>query len=690
MPARPERPADAAAASPEAVGSVTEERSAALQELLDRIAQQPDFPSLRSSVMAIQRVAHNDHSRVHALAAEIAKDVGASSRVLRLVNTAFYRSAGAGEISSISRAISLLGFRSVAEMTLTLRLIDQLGVGPGQRVRMEMLRTLLAGLLARELHPQIKHEEEAYLAALFQNLGRLLVELHLPEQARQVREAQQADDDWFCAPAEQQASGAVLGQSFSELSVDIARLWGWAPDLREGLRWLPPGPGAARTPVQQLRVVSSVGNDLATLVLSQPQDRWDSACERLLQLRPDHPWLDKNDLRRALTQAQLGLADLARLVGVSMGQALQYGSEASGGPPQSSGRATSASVQAPASAAASDGPQRNAGTESPQRWLYVPAPSAAALKPDSSDAPAPAIGPAAPPPAEASATDAADQTPAETAGLPEGDPEISDGADELTTVAPNPPDEVEAVAALEPGKSADPPNAPPDEARPTAPGVRVAPHASEVAAAAAAAAASVTVRPPTPSTAAEPAPVAPAAPAMPDRLDILAQGLQDTSLALLEGEPMPQLLRRVLDILWRGLQARHAVLCLREPLLARLRPALALGLVESLSPLCFQIELQAAGELFAVVCQRGADLLISDAAQPGVASRLPHWHRQRLSSGSFLVLPMQARQRPVGMIYLDCNEPGRLQCHEREMQLVRALRNQALLALQLGVVGRRS
>jgi HD-like signal output (HDOD) protein len=610
MPVRPERPADAAAASPELIGATTEERSAALQELLDRIAKQPDFPSLRSSVMAIQRVAHNDHSRVHALAAEIAKDVGASSRVLRLVNTAFYRSAGAGEISSISRAISLLGFRSVAEMTLTLRLIDQLGVGPGQRVRMEMLRTLLAGLLARELHPQIKHEDEAYLAALFQNLGRLLVELHLPEQARQVREAQQADDDWFCAPAEQQASGAVLGQCFSELSVDIARLWGWSPDLREGLRWLPPGPGAARTPVQQLRVVSSVGNDLATLVLSQPEDRWDSACERLLQLRPDHPWLDKNDLRRALTQAQLGLADLARLVGVSMGQALQYGSDAGGGP------------------------QRNAGTESPQRWLYVPAP---------------ALAPAASPLAEASPAHAADEAPAETAGRPEGDPELSDGADAATTVASDVQGEGEETTAV----------------------------------------ASVEVRPPKPTavTAAAPAPVAPV---MPDRLDILAQGLQETSLALLEGEPMPQLLRRVLDILWRGLQARHAVLCLREPLLARLRPALALGLVESLSPQCFQIELQAAGELFAVVCQRGADLLISDAAQPGVASRLPHWHRQRLSTGSFLVLPMQARQRPVGMIYLDCNEPGRLQCHEREMQLVRALRNQALQALQLGVAGRRS
>ena len=63
---------------------------------------------------------------------------------------------------------------------------------------------------------------------MFQNLGRLLTEFYLPEEARAIREelrphAARLGD---AAPRAEQASQRVLGLSFQQLGVGVARAWG--------------------------------------------------------------------------------------------------------------------------------------------------------------------------------------------------------------------------------------------------------------------------------------------------------------------------------------------------------------------------------------------------------------------------------------------------------------------------------
>jgi len=82
--------------------------------------------------------------------------------------------------------------------------------------------------------------------------------------------------------------------------------------------------------------------------------------------------------------------------------------------------------------------------------------------------------------------------------------------------------------------------------------------------------------------------------------------------------------------------------------------------------------------LFAVLSARGADLLVSDTAT--VASRLPNWYRRRVDAPTFLLLPLMVKGAPIGLIYADKARVGSIVLGEKELALIRALRDQVTLA----------
>ena len=56
-----------------------------------------------------------------------------------------------------------------------------------QQLRTEFLRSLLAASLASDLCTVVREGEEAFIGALFQNLGRMLAGFYLPDEARRHR-----------------------------------------------------------------------------------------------------------------------------------------------------------------------------------------------------------------------------------------------------------------------------------------------------------------------------------------------------------------------------------------------------------------------------------------------------------------------------------------------------------------------
>ncbi len=197
-------------------------QSGTLEFLLRRMRNKSDFPALSESIGRIQSMASSDKESVSSVTNEILKDVALTNKLLRVVNSAHY--ARGDSIGTISRAVSLVGFNGIRNMALSLVLLEHMqDKGNAQLLKEEFLRALMAGSIAAELGGTTAEGEEAFIGALFQNLGRMLSQFYFPEEAASVRAL--ASDPREPVPEEAAATRA-LGLSYESLGLGVAKAWG--------------------------------------------------------------------------------------------------------------------------------------------------------------------------------------------------------------------------------------------------------------------------------------------------------------------------------------------------------------------------------------------------------------------------------------------------------------------------------
>jgi serine/threonine protein kinase len=253
--------------APESAGS-----HATLEFLLRRMRHKTDFPALSESVVRIQRLATSDTESIRSLTDEILRDVSLTNKLLRMVNTAHFTAVAGGGISTVSRAVALVGFAGIRNMALSVLLLEHMGdkVHAAQ-LKEEFLRALMAGTLAGELSPLARESEEAFLAAMFQNLGRLLTEYYFPEEAVQIRQQVARNDS---AATREVASRRILGIGLQDLGLGVAKAWGLPESLQQALR-VPEGEvltHAAPAGLERLRWLGRGANAMAAAMLGSDGD----------------------------------------------------------------------------------------------------------------------------------------------------------------------------------------------------------------------------------------------------------------------------------------------------------------------------------------------------------------------------------------------------------------------------------
>ena len=238
--------------------SGAEAKPSALDVLLRRMQTESDFPALSEAIGAINRIASSDREGVNELSNNILRDFSLTNKLLKLANVAFYNQVGGGKISTISRAVVILGFDTVRSIALSLILFDNLeNKAHAQQLKEEFVKVLYAGMLARELagRTNLKDVEEAFISAMLHNLGRMLATFYFPMEAAAIKQRVQAD-----ALSESKASIEVLGVSFESLGMGVARSWGFP--------WLPKAPR---------RPKSWPGSDSTSAILCKAMG-WPSRC----------------------------------------------------------------------------------------------------------------------------------------------------------------------------------------------------------------------------------------------------------------------------------------------------------------------------------------------------------------------------------------------------------------------------
>ncbi|HVY06287.1 MAG TPA: HDOD domain-containing protein [Burkholderiales bacterium] len=239
------------------------EAGGTLEFLLRRMRHKSDFPALSNTISTINRVTGSNDENASALSNTILKDFALTNKLLRMVNTAYFGQYG-GTISTVSRAVVILGFDRIRSVAMTLMLLEHLqNKAQAAQLKEDVVAGYFSGLLARELvaKANVRDGEEAFICTMFHDLGRLLVRFYLPE------EAQQTDRLVEQGIAEKQAALKVLGISYEEIGVGAARAWHFPERMVQSMRKLPDAQvRRPATPEDKLQAIAELGSDLcATL-----------------------------------------------------------------------------------------------------------------------------------------------------------------------------------------------------------------------------------------------------------------------------------------------------------------------------------------------------------------------------------------------------------------------------------------
>ncbi|HSI47874.1 MAG TPA: HDOD domain-containing protein [Ideonella sp.] len=299
---------------------------ATLEFLLRRMRLTGDFPALSDSVMRIQRVTASDSESVHALSAEILKDVALTHKLLRLVNTVHFSHLGTGAITTVSRAAALVGFAGIRNMAMSVMLLEHMrNRSHAQRMKEMFLEALMTAMVTDQLTPPSPEREEAFLAGMFSHLGRLLVAYYFPDEAERVRlrlvppsDGSKPRPAWH-SPAEAHAAREVLGLDFDALGLGVAQAWGLPDSLCHALRAAEGDmPQRALAGTERLRWAVRAAGEMVQSLLAADAGADQTTMRRLASGYVRGLAMSQDSLVQAVQKAQQQLADLATTMGIEL------------------------------------------------------------------------------------------------------------------------------------------------------------------------------------------------------------------------------------------------------------------------------------------------------------------------------------------------------------------------------------
>lgn len=188
-----------------------------------------ELPVLANTLRRINELTESSNSTVNELANVILNDAQLTSQVLRLSNTVFYNQTRT-QVSTVSRAITLIGFDAVKSMAISSLIVDSLLKRSDRPHLLKCLaRAIHAAVQARCLLPKRNEQalEEVFIGALLMNIGELAFWSCETDQAVELedklRQGEPAID----------AQKAVLRTTFTEITRGLVEAWALGPFIKE-------------------------------------------------------------------------------------------------------------------------------------------------------------------------------------------------------------------------------------------------------------------------------------------------------------------------------------------------------------------------------------------------------------------------------------------------------------------------
>jgi HD-like signal output (HDOD) protein len=268
-----------------------------VDRLLKNISDNKDLPSFSKYIIEINRKLSSDskHLAASELSNIILKDYAFATKLLKLVNSAYF-SFSHGKITTVTRAVVLLGFEKVSMAAASLLLFEHLkSKSSVSELKEGAVMAFWSGLIAKDVAKimRLDEAEEAFICAMLFNLGRQIVLFYLPKEYADITKLVLKNDT-----SEAEASKSVLGISFEELGITVSEKWNFPDKIvssmkrlsRKGLQ------GRKAKNNNALQVLSNFSNELCHMINDMEDNNREASLSTLLKNYKKHISLSEEQL----------------------------------------------------------------------------------------------------------------------------------------------------------------------------------------------------------------------------------------------------------------------------------------------------------------------------------------------------------------------------------------------------------
>jgi eukaryotic-like serine/threonine-protein kinase len=292
-------------------------KTAVLNTLLRVMNDNDDFPALSATISEINKAVDSEHSSLNSLTKIILQDFSLTKKLLKVVNTVSYGQFG-GKISTISKAVVILGFDVVRDIATALVLIEFLqNKSQAVQLKDEVISSFFAGLIARQLtiNLNLRNYEEAMICGVFHHLGKLLATFYFFDKSQEINQLIAG------GASPNKASFEVLGISYNDLGHGVARSWNFPNRLLHGMQTLPSSklPSNANE-LDQLNITVNLASELTTLVASTGSKDKSAGIKKLVKKYNPAMNVDAKQLHTVLQEGMQEMAVRASILNIRPNQ----------------------------------------------------------------------------------------------------------------------------------------------------------------------------------------------------------------------------------------------------------------------------------------------------------------------------------------------------------------------------------
>ena len=203
----------------------------AVQQFRAEVVARKNLPTIPTVLAKILQLADAENVSGKELIAVIEHDQSLTGKMLRLANSAFFGQSR--RVATIPRAIVLLGFSTVRNLALGVKVWDTLGAGV-TRNRLDELwvHAVAVGVAAKALTARLRagDPDEAFTAGVLHDVGRLILAMRFREEYwRIVGGAGEAE-------AIERKEATSLGIDHTEVGGWVLEAWSLPPTIVEAVR----------------------------------------------------------------------------------------------------------------------------------------------------------------------------------------------------------------------------------------------------------------------------------------------------------------------------------------------------------------------------------------------------------------------------------------------------------------------